>query len=68
LEKHKLAEKILATVNELLTQRGLLLKAGTAVDANRWFMIECWHWESKQSTVKFWSLIVVIAIAALRFW
>ena len=33
LEKHKLAEKILATVNELLTQRGLLLKAGTAVDA-----------------------------------
>src|SRR5450830_1804384 len=33
LEKHKLAEQILATVNELLTQRGLLLKAGTAVDA-----------------------------------
>jgi len=33
LEKHKLAEKILATVNELLSQRGLLLKAGTAVDA-----------------------------------
>lgn len=33
LEKHKLAEKILSTVNELLTQRGLLLKAGTAVDA-----------------------------------
>ena len=33
LEKHKLAEKILAAVNELLTQRGLLLKAGTAVDA-----------------------------------
>jgi IS5 family transposase len=33
LEKYKLAEQILATVNELLTQRGLLLKAGTAVDA-----------------------------------
>ena len=33
LEKHKLAEQILATVNELLVQRGLLLKAGTAVDA-----------------------------------
>ncbi len=34
LEKHKLAERILATVNELLEQRGLLLKAGTAVDAD----------------------------------
>ena len=33
LEKYKLAEQILATVNEFLTQRGLLLKAGTAVDA-----------------------------------
>jgi IS5 family transposase len=33
LEKHKLAEQILLTVNELLTERGLLLKAGTAVDA-----------------------------------
>jgi len=33
LEKHKLAEQILLVVNELLTQRGLLLKAGTAVDA-----------------------------------
>ena len=33
LEKHQLAEKILATVNELLTQRCLLLKAGTVVDA-----------------------------------
>ena len=33
LEKHKLAEKILATVNELLSQRGLLLKTGTVVDA-----------------------------------
>ncbi len=34
LEKHKLAERILASVNELLEQRGLLLKAGTAVDAD----------------------------------
>jgi IS5 family transposase len=33
LEKHKLAEQILATVNGLLTQRGLLLKTGTVVDA-----------------------------------
>src|SRR5659263_51925 len=33
LEKHKLAEQILLTVNELLTQRGLLLKTGTVVDA-----------------------------------
>ena len=33
LEKHKLADQILATVNDLLEQRGLLLRAGTAVDA-----------------------------------
>ena len=33
LEKHKLADQILATVNDLLTAQGLLLKAGTAVDA-----------------------------------
>ena len=33
LEQHKLAEQILATVNELLTSKGLLLKVGTAVDA-----------------------------------
>jgi IS5 family transposase len=33
LEKHKLAEKILATVNDILIARGLLLKAGTVVDA-----------------------------------
>jgi IS5 family transposase len=33
LEKHKLAEEILATVNELLTSKGLLLKVGTVVDA-----------------------------------
>jgi IS5 family transposase len=33
LEKHKLADEILATVNELLTSKGLLLKIGTVVDA-----------------------------------
>ena len=33
LEKHKLAPQILATVNELLTQKGWLLKTGTVVDA-----------------------------------
>ncbi len=33
LERHKLAEQILATVNGLLSAKGLLLKAGTVVDA-----------------------------------
>jgi IS5 family transposase len=33
LEQHKLAEEILKTVNQLLSKRGLLLKAGTVVDA-----------------------------------
>lgn len=33
LEKRKLAEQILATVNELLTQRGLVVKAGITVHA-----------------------------------
>jgi IS5 family transposase len=33
LEKHKLAGQILATVNEVLIARGLLLKVGTVVDA-----------------------------------
>ena len=33
LEEHKLAEQILATVNELLTSKGLLLKVGKAVHA-----------------------------------
>ena len=33
LEKYKLAEQIMSTVNQLLVQRGLLLKVGTAVDA-----------------------------------
>lgn len=33
LEKHKLAEQILAAVNELLAVQGFLLKLGTAVDA-----------------------------------
>ena len=32
-EKHKLADEILATVNELLTSQGLLLEVGTVVDA-----------------------------------
>ena len=33
LERQKLADQILATVNDLLAAQGLLLKAGTAVDA-----------------------------------
>ena len=33
LEEHKLADQILITVNDLLTAKGLLLKAGTVVDA-----------------------------------
>jgi IS5 family transposase len=33
LEKHKLAEQILAAVNDLLRDKGLMLKAGTVVDA-----------------------------------
>ena len=33
LEKHKLAEQILALVNDLLRGKGLMLKAGTVVDA-----------------------------------
>jgi IS5 family transposase len=33
LEKHRLSEQILSVVNDLLTQRGLLLKTGTVVDA-----------------------------------
>lgn len=33
LEKHKLAERILSLVNDILIQRGLMLKAGTVVDA-----------------------------------
>jgi IS5 family transposase len=33
LEKHKLADAMLEEVNELLQQRGLLLKTGTIVDA-----------------------------------
>ena len=34
LEEHKLAEQILITVNDLLSAKGLLLKAGTVVDAS----------------------------------
>lgn len=33
LEKHKLAEELFRTVNDLLCQRGLMLRAGTLVDA-----------------------------------
>jgi len=33
LEEHKLGEQILATVNANLTEKGLLLKQGTAIDA-----------------------------------
>jgi transposase, IS5 family len=33
LERHKLAEQILGNVNDLLQAKGLLLKAGTVVDA-----------------------------------
>jgi IS5 family transposase len=33
LESHKLSPKLLATINALLSAKGLLLKAGTAVDA-----------------------------------
>lgn len=33
LEKHKLAPQILSSVNELLAHQGLLLRAGTVVDA-----------------------------------
>jgi IS5 family transposase len=33
LEKHKLTDQILSVVNELLSKKGLLLRAGTAVDA-----------------------------------
>ncbi|MDP9991299.1 IS5 family transposase [Variovorax boronicumulans] len=33
LERHKLADQILALVNDLPTGKGLLLKAGTVVDA-----------------------------------
>lgn len=33
MEKHKLAEQILATINDLLIEQSLLLKTGTAVEA-----------------------------------
>jgi transposase, IS5 family len=33
LEKHKLAQKILSVVNDMLAERELLLKAGTVIDA-----------------------------------
>ncbi len=33
LEKHKLAEQILAVINDMLSGKGLMLRAGTVVDA-----------------------------------
>jgi IS5 family transposase len=33
LERHKLAEQILGVVNDLLREKGLLLRTGTVVDA-----------------------------------
>ena len=33
LEKHKMADQVLVTINDLITEQGLLLKAGTEVDA-----------------------------------
>ncbi len=33
LQKHKLADQMLATVNDLLRDKGLMLRAGTVVDA-----------------------------------
>ena len=33
LEKHKLAPQILAVINDLLCARGLMLRAGTVIDA-----------------------------------
>jgi transposase, IS5 family len=32
LEQHKLADQMLATIDEVLSSKGLLLKAGTVVD------------------------------------
>ena len=37
-DKHQLADQILATVNEPLAAQGLLLKAGTAVNAGSGFV------------------------------
>ena len=33
LQEHKLAEQILASVNKLLIQQGMVLKVGSAIDA-----------------------------------
>lgn len=33
LERHKLAEQLLATINDMLRQQGLMLRTGTVVDA-----------------------------------
>ena len=42
LEEHKLAEQILVTINELLTAKGLLLKAGTVVASGEPHRNSCW--------------------------
>ena len=48
LEKHKLSEEIFKVVNDQLTQRGLLLKTGTVVDATADCGTEL-HQEQRQS-------------------
>ena len=46
LEEHKLGEAILATVNVILQRHGLMLKAGTVVDAT---LISAPSWKKNQS-------------------
>jgi IS5 family transposase len=46
LEKHELSAKLLATINATLAKRGLLLKAGTVVDATLIAAICGWHVDS----------------------
>lgn len=48
LEQHKLSEQIFKVVNDQLTQRGLLLKTGTVVDATADCGTEL-HQEQRQS-------------------
>ena len=36
LEKHKLAAQILALIDDMLSDKGLMLRAGTVVDATGW--------------------------------
>ena len=53
LEKHKLTEQILATVIGILTDRGLLLKAGTVVDATLMVDVKhfCSHYKRHQESL-----------------